>query len=407
MGHTKIFLLLSIERKNPVVKAKRPLKFLIVSGEISGDIYGSQIIEELRKINKNIDFIGVGGKNMAEKKIRLLYSSVNWSSIGYIESLKKVPRLYFVYLNLKTVLVEEKVDLLICIDFPGFNMRLVRYAKKLGIPSIYLFPPAKFATDPDDVKDAALNITQVCASFRRTYEVYRKAGANVEFVGHPIVDLPLPSLDKKQFIKKHNINDNSRIVGMLPGSRFSEIDQLLPLLLETAKIVYKNNPNSHFMIPLLSKKYGGNSEYGKIVDKFREKYELPLTLIWDSSHEVLQHVDCAVVTSGTATLEAAFINVPMIIIYKVSNFTAFIARLFNRIPKFIGLPNLVLDEKIVPELIQDDLNPQNLALEIEKLLSNDDLCKEMKAKLKPIRMQLGERGVSGRLAQLIIRTIGY
>jgi len=382
-------------------------KIMIVAGEISGDLYGYPLVREILQARGDLDVFGVGGPRMKSTGMQIFYDSSSWGTIGLVEALKKFPYLYCVYNDMARKLRQIKPDLLVLIDYPGFNMRLCRYAKKLGIPTLYYFPPSKWTSNPADVSDAARNITKVAAPFRHTAEIYRKAGANVEFVSNPLLEIVKPSAGVSELRKRFSIPDGSRVVTLMPGSRFMEVKYMLPILVDSAAIMAKKMPDATFIMPIssstVSKGTGITMEYIKnwiAASGSQIKIEL------DATYDILSISDFAIITSGTATLEAACLGVPMIIAYKVSLLTELFARSFTPLPKYFGLPNLILNKAIVPEFIQKNVSAEIIAGATMEILNSSEKLADMKSGLGEVVKNLGDSGATSRVADLILKMIG-
>ncbi len=380
-------------------------KILISAGETSGDIYAAALIDELLKCG-DFEIHAVGGTQTARRPVTMLYDSQNWAAIGYIEAIKQAPKLLLVLRNLKNLLGTMRPDLLILLDYPGFNMRLAREATRLGIPSLYVFPPSKFATNPADVADAARNITAVAANFSFTHEVYKAAGANVEFVGHPLIDLARPSMEREDAFRCFGLDPARPVIGLCPGSRRSELEQLLPLMLDTARLLLKDDPTLQFAVPVIATE--GPDVYGFPKADLRrqiEEAQLPVRIVEGRIYDVMSISKLLLISSGTATLEATRIGTPMVIVYRVSLFTEIVARLFNKLPEFIGLPNIILGRMAIPELIQHDFTAEQLAGRARELLNDPALRERQKRDMAEAIAHLGTSGACGRIAQMALRLL--
>ena len=375
-------------------------RILIVAGETSGDVYASTLIDVLQDMGP-YEFFAVGGQQTAKRKVHLLYNSTSWAAIGYIEAFKRAPKLLFALRKLKRFLTEKRPDLLILVDYPGFNMRLTKWAKKLGIPTLFYFPPRKFAIHPEDVVDAAQNIDLVAANFTFTHEVYQKAGANVEFVGHPLLDIAKPSMSREKAFETFGLDLKRPVIGLCPGSRKSELDILLPIMIQAGKILYEKHPELQFLVPIVASKT--NEVYGiPKADLQRQLDEsgLPIKMIEGKIYDVMATSDILLISSGTATLEASHIGTPMIIVYRVSLITELVARAFNKLPNFIGLPNIIVGRQAVPEIIQHDLSPESLAKQALHLFESKEAQAKQKADLVEVISHLGKPGAHARVAAM-------
>ena len=384
-----------------MVKAENKKKILIVAGETSGDFYASSLIDVLLE-TASYKIYAVGGNQTAKRDVELLYDSTNWAAIGLYEAFKQAPHLLMVLRKLRKFMKNERPDLIILVDYPGFNMRLVHYAEKLGIPTVYYFPPSKFAAKPENVADAAKSITTVAANFRSTYEVYKAAGADVEFVGHPLLDHAKPSMTREEALAHYGLDKNKPVIGLCPGSRKSELEQLLPIMLSAGKIIYEKHPEYQFVVPVIAT--DGPEVFGVSKKKLHSQLEaagIPVKLAEGKIYDVMNIAEILLISSGTATLEATYVGTPMVICYKVSFFTEIQARLFYKLPKFIGLPNLIINKMVAPELIQHDFTPEKLADQALELLCSSEKLNKQKADLKEISSYLGEPGAHQRVAKIV------
>ncbi len=286
-------------------------------------------------------------------------------------------------------------------------MRLARTAKSLGIPTLYYFPPSKFAVNPEDVSDAARTITSVAANFTFTHEVYKAAGANVQFVGHPLLDLARPTFSREMAFREFGLDPARPVIGLCPGSRESELVQLLPIMLEAAKILSAREPGLQFLVPVISTE--GPQVYGIPKDDLRRQLDeskLPVRLVEGKIYDVMAVSTLLLISSGTATLEASHIGTPMIIVYRVSLVTEIVAKLFNKIPRFIGLPNIISKRLAVPELIQHDLTPENLAAHALDLLHSPEKMAKQRQDLADVVVHLGQPGAHQRVASMALELLG-
>lgn len=377
-------------------------KLLIVAGEPSGDFYAASLIDALSKTNQ-FEIFAIGGVQTAQRDVTLLYDSTDWAAIGLFESFKKAPKLLLILRKLKKFISQKKPDLIILVDYPGFNMRVVHVANKMNIPTVYYFPPSKFAEDPAKVADAASSITAVAANFASTYKVYKAAGANVKFVGHPLLDHAKPSMSKEETCKWLGLDSEKPVIGLCPGSRKSELCQLLPVMLQAGKIIHKQNPEYQFVVPVIAT--DGDEVFGvkkSVLQKQLEAADIPVTLAEGKIYDVMNVSKLLLISSGTATLEASYVGVPMVICYKVSFFTEIQARLFYKLPKFIGLPNIIINKMACPELIQQDLTPKNLSEKALNVLNNPEVYQKQKDEFTEIVLHLGEPGAHSRVVELVL-----
>lgn len=380
-------------------------RLLVVAGETSGDFYAASLINMLKE-RGSFDIYAIGGDQTKKCDAKMLYDSTNWAAIGLFEAIKQAPRLLLVLRKLKQFLVKAKPDLLVLVDYPGFNMRLVHMAQALGIPTIYIFPPSKFAKDPRLVMDAAKSITKVAANFASTYEVYKAAGADVKFVGHPLLDYAKPELSREETFEKYGLDPKRPVIALCPGSRKSELDQLLPVMLDAAKIIEAKYPEFQYVVPVIETDTEEVFSVQKsLLHSTLKSSGLPIKLAEGKIYDIMNVSEILLISSGTATLEASYLGVPMIICYKVSFFTEVQARLFYKLPKYIGLPNLIIERMAAPELIQHDFTPQKLANKAFELLESEEKRIKQKQDFDEVRGHLGEPGVLDKVVAMVFEIL--
>ncbi len=377
-------------------------RILIVAGETSGDMYAAALVDELERLG-DFEIFAVGGPQTARRKVQLLYNSSDWAVIGYVEAIKRAPQLYLVLRDLKRFLEQRRPHLVLLLDYPGFNMRLAKHAKSLGIPTLHYFPPSKFATTPEEVADAASTLTCVAANFTFTYENYKAAKANVHFVGHPLVDLARPTMSREEAFRTFGLDASRPVVGLCPGSRKSELVELLPVMLDAARLMLKRMPDLQFLVPIIATT--SSDVYGIPKSDLQAQIAasgLPVSIAEGRIYDVMAVSRLLLISSGTATLEASRVGTPMIIVYKVSIFTEIVARLFNKIPPFIGLPNIILGRQACPEMIQRSLSAEALAEKAIALLSDAAALERQKQDLAEVISHLGPSGANAHVARLAL-----
>jgi lipid-A-disaccharide synthase len=379
---------------------------MIIAGEISGDLYGHPLVLELMRSGRQFEIFGIGGPRMKSAGMKTFYDSSSWGTIGMIEAIKKLPYLYWAYYDISEKLKRSLPDVLVLIDYPGFNMRLCRYAKQLSIPTLYYFPPSKWSYNHEDVCDAARTITRVAAPFEHTFDIYKKAGANVEFVGNPLLEIVKTRNGRAEILKKLKADNGEKIISLLPGSRSMEVRYMLPVLAETAAILKTKIQNSRFIMPVssstISSGTGITLEYIKNVIN---SYGADISVETDMTYDILSVSDFSVITSGTATLEAACLLTPMVIVYKVSLLTEIYARLMTSLPKYFGLPNLILNKAVVPEFIQKDVTAEIISESVVSFLNSSQKLADMKNELKLVVKKLGGIGATKKVSDMILEMV--
>lgn len=368
-------------------------KILIIAGEASGDVHGSNLVKAMKEQDHSLVFYGVGSRNMRDAGVSLLADASEISVVGATEVLTHIGAIYRVYAKLKRFLREEQPDLLILIDFPDFNILTGKAAKKLGIPILYYISPQVWAWRKGRVKTLAKLVTAIMVVFPFEEALYRNAGVDVRFVGHPLADVVTSAYTREGARLHLNLARDSRTIALLPGSRTKEIMHLLPDMLKAATILRGRFPDAQFILPVAP------TLAHELVERYVAESGVPVRIIDGQVYDVLRASDAAIVTSGTATLETGLMAIPMVIVYRISRLSYLIGRMFIRV-KQIGLVNIVAGRTVVPELIQDDVTPENIAGAIEMLLADQRTHDQVENDLRQVRVQLGEGGASSRAASV-------
>jgi len=372
----------------------KPKKILMVAGEVSGDLHGAHLAQAIHRIDPGVEFLGVGGEGLERAGMRLLYPSRALSVVGITEVLPKIRSILKAFKILKQSLDRERPDLVVLIDFPDFNLRLAKMAHRRKIPVLYYISPQVWAWRPGRVKQISRWVKKMIVFFPFEVPIYRQAGVDVEWVGHPLVDIARPSLAREEAFRRFHLDPDRRTIGLLPGSRASEITRLLPTLLDSAQRLQKEVQNLQFLIPLAS------SVPKTMVRPFLEKVSLPVSLIEAQTYDVMNVSDLLITASGTATLEAAVVGTPMVIVYKVSAISYWVGRCLIRVDH-IGLVNLVAGRRVMPELIQRDANPERIKEEALRILKNPTRSQEMRKAMAEVRQLLGQPGAAERAARIV------
>jgi lipid-A-disaccharide synthase len=340
----------------------------------------------------------MGGEHLESKGMKLLYHSQSLSVVGITEALFKLRSVLKALQGLKESLDRERPDLIILIDFPEFNLRLAKIASRRRIPVLYYISPQIWAWRPGRVKVIAKRVKKMVVFFRFEVPLYQAAGVDVEWVGHPLLDIAKPSLSKEVAIERFGLDPQRRTIGLLPGSRIHELERLLPPLLASAQLLQKEISNLQFAIPLAP----GFTE-GTLSPWIRNS-PVPVKLIEGWNYDVMNISELLILASGTATLEGAILGKPMIIIYKVSLLSSWVGRAMIRV-NHIGLVNLVAGKEIAPELIQKDVNPKRIADEALRILKDPSLRQRMAESMAQVRQSLGEPGAAQRAARIVTSMI--
>lgn len=374
-------------------------KILIIAGEASGDLHGANLVKALHEQSPDLKVYGVGSRRMREAGVTMLADAARISVVGATEVLTHIGAIYAVYAKLKRFLREERPDLLVLIDFPDFNILTGKAARKLGIPVLYYISPQIWAWRKGRVKTIAKLVETILVVFPFEVELYRAAGVDVRFVGHPLADVVDSPYTRDEARSQLGLTQNRRTIALLPGSRRKEIMHLLPDMIKAAKLLQERFPDVQFVLPVAP------TLDRKFVEGFVGKSRIPLTIVDGRVYDVLRASDAAMVTSGTATLETGLMAVPMVIAYRASRLTYWIGRMLVSVRNF-GLVNIVAGRTVVPELLQDEATPERIALEIGNILADPVRLRQTHEDLKQVRTMLGEGGASRRAAAAILEQLG-
>lgn len=369
---------------------------MLVAGEASGDFHGANVVKALKKKAPDLNFIGIGGNALKDQGVKLVADSAQLSVVGITEVFTRLPHLLSAIKAAKTALGQFKPDLLILIDFPDFNLFLAGIARKLKVPVLYYISPQIWAWRTGRVKKIRRLVDHMAVILPFETHFYRKHGVQATFVGHPLLDSVSP-LSLSRF---ENNMSSPPVLGLLPGSRNREILNHLPVMLEAAQQLKKSFPDLKILVSLAS------SVNRRVVEQILETYSdtLNAELIEGGAANTFKNAAILVAVSGTVTLEAALAGVPMVIIYRVSPLSYQVGKALIRV-KFISLINLIAQQQLLPELIQKEASPENIAGTVKKLLKNPKELTSIHRQLVRIRNSFGNPGASARVADIALHMI--
>ncbi len=368
-------------------------RVMMIAGEVSGDVHGAGVVRELKRRQPSIEIYGIGGERMEREGMTLTYHVRELSFMGFIEVLKHLPLIRSVERTLEQLLVLKKPDVVVLIDYPGFNLRFARKVKKHGVKVVYYISPQVWAWKKGRVKKMRGLLDKMLVVFPFEEEIYRNEGIDVKFVGHPLLEELNVEFTRDQFCKRFGVDPQKKILALIPGSRRQEVQNLFSVMARAAgvlqdeedlEVVVAVAPNLH---KELFRMYLPESNR--------------LHFVENATHEVMKYADLAVVTSGTATLETACFETPMIIVYRTSWLTYLIARSLVRI-KNIGLVNIVAGKTIVPELIQHNVTVQRIVELASGLINNEAQQTAMEKSLSAVKGLLGTKIASANVADVIL-----
>lgn len=371
----------------------------MVAGEESGDQHAAELIRDLLTIDPSLRISGIGGDHMQQAGASIIFNLARHGVTGLSEVLRSFPLIKHAMRLIQKHLETTKPDCLVLIDYPGFNLRLARFAKeKLGLKVVYYISPQIWAWKANRIHTIKRTVDLMACIFPFEKEIYIKAGVPVAYVGHPLIQKIQPVQNIMHIRDTLGLSHHKKIIALLPGSRLHEIERHMPVMVKTIEMLLHKDHDLHFVIPVAAT-IPLNS-----ISSYLVNVQHALTVFQGHSLEVAGCSDCVVVASGTASLECALLEKPMCIIYKVSTLTAMIAALVVRV-KYLGLINLLADKMIAPELLQYDCTPEALSQVVWCLLHDEPMINNMVGALKKKRHELSQSNADGRLAELICELI--
>lgn len=374
-------------------------RIMISAGEASGDMHAANVVKALRRHEPQLEFYGMGGAQMQDAGVELLVDCSDIAVMGIVEVLLKYRSIMAALKILKTSLAENPPDLLILVDYQEFNNKLAEYAKSLGVKVLFYIGPQVWAWRQHRVHQIGKRVDMMAVILPFEEAFYRDANVPVRFVGNPLADEVKPNKDKARCMKEYGLDNERRVIGLLPGSRRSEIKRILPLQLAAAELLQRSKPELQFVIPLARSL---NSElFQAELNKYRH---LQVRLVDDLSYNVMQCCDAIIAASGTATLEIALMGIPSCITYKISHLSYAILKRMVHI-EHIGLVNIVAGKGIVKEFLQYQAKPSAIAGEIERILDDSEYRNTMLGEMKQVRDKLGKPGGVENMAELVLEML--
>ncbi|MFA4908765.1 MAG: lipid-A-disaccharide synthase [Candidatus Omnitrophota bacterium] len=375
-------------------------RILVVSGEASGDMYAAELIKEIRKHLPSTHFYGLGGEKSRLAGMEIIAEMTSLSVVGFAEVLQKLHKIKAVFNKILAVSSSLRPDAAILIDYPGFNLRLAAKLKKIGIPVIYYVSPQIWAWGAGRIKTIRRNVDMMIVLFNFEEKIYKKADVPVFFSGHPLAGMvKTDPVRKAAFIQHNRIREDLPIVTIMPGSRRKEITALLTPMLESCAILNEMLAGKIQFLLLQAP--------GIPFKMFQDRvysYGLDIKILYGYNYEALETSDFALVASGTAALEAAILEVPMAIMYKLSFLTWMLLRIMLKI-KYAGIVNIIADREIVKEFLQYDIKPERIAGYAYNVLSNRTAAAVIKKELRSIKESLGSQEAIPRAAEAIAELI--
>ena len=366
----------------------------IVCGEASGDLQAGNLAKRILELNPGIRISGIGGESLRDSGANIYCDIKGLAVIGLFDVLKKLPKFFALQKLILEKIKENKPDAVILVDFSGFNLRLAKKINK-ALPVIYYVSPQVWASRPGRVKTIKEYIHKMIVLFKFEEEFYKKYGVDVDFAGHPLLDIVRPAMERKEFLRQFNLSDSKTTIALLPGSRRQEIKNILPVMLAASILINKNMANTQFVIA--KSPQVGLDIYNRIIGKANIDFKI----IEGETYDCLNIADFCLVASGTATLETAIMQKPFAVIYKMDLLNYLLYRPMVQVP-YIGMVNIVAGRKIVPEFIQFGASPKEISKQVLEILRNPARIEQMKNDLAQVKSLLGERDAGLRAAQIIV-----
>jgi lipid-A-disaccharide synthase len=391
----------------PNISQTEPHIFLS-AGEASGEAYGALLLTEVKSRCPGATFFGMGGERMEALGCERIVKAEDVAVMGITEVIRHLPQIYREYRKLKDAVRARRPDVAVLIDFPDIHLKLAEEFHRLGIPVIFFVSPQLWAWKKGRIKKVQRFVDRMLVIFPFEEPFYRERGVNARYVGHPLADLVLPSISREEFAAANGLDPAKRWIGLLPGSRAKEIQLNLPEMLRAARLLLERDGELEFLLPLAPTL---TMEQAHVVTGMLTALAagLPVTMVRDA-RAALFHARASIVASGTATVEAALIGNPFVVVYRVSPLTYAIAKRVVTVPH-VAMVNLVAEKRLVPELIQDDFRGESIVQQLEPLLADGVARAEMMAGLAAVGAKLhGGRGVEGTaiavVASVVLETLG-
>jgi len=374
-------------------KEKLEQKLMIIAGEVSGDLIGASLIGELKKLDSGLKIFGIGGDKMAEQGMNILYHINKMAFLGFTEVVKHLPFIKKVQADLLAAAISEEIKNVVLIDYPGFNLNISKKFRKNRMKIIYYISPQLWAWAPGRMKKIKRLVNKMLVVFPFEEKLYKSNNVNVEFVGHPLVDRinEYRFLSKEELFSKFDLDQSKELLLIMPGSRKHEVEKLFPQIIKAAR---KLADEFNLQIVIASSSNIDKNLFYQLDGQSDSK------VIKGYTYDLMKYAKFGIVKSGTSTLEAGYFALPMIIVYKISGITYSIVKKLIKVSK-IGMVNILLEDNVVPELIQKDVSEEKIYAAGKKILIDEKYYNSVKVKLNQVKDKLGSEGASARAAKQI------
>jgi len=367
-------------------------QILIVAGEASGDLHGGHLVRTLKAQHPQLQFEGVGGKQMQEAGVHTLYDIDRMGGMGLFEFVNSLWHHIEIFRKLSREIAKGKYRAAILINYPFFNLKLAKVCKQWNCPALFYISPQVWASRKGRVNTIRKTVSKMYVILPFEEEIFREARVDVEYLGHPFIDIVRPQVSREEALQEFELDPAVKTVGLLPGSRMSEINYLLDDMLGATRIIQKELGQCQFLLPV------ADSIDPEVIRQRLGRNPIGVKVLTGRNYDVMNCSDALIMASGSSTLEAGLFTVPMVIIYKLHPLTHFIAKFFTHITHF-GLVNIVAEEEVVPELLNEQVTPERIAAEALQVLKNPEKDRTVRERLQNVRDSLGEPGVLVRIAR--------
>jgi lipid-A-disaccharide synthase len=368
----------------------------MVAGEASGDMYGAEVARCLLRRFPGSQIYGLGGQRMRDAGVGLEGDIRHTAVVGPFEMLSSLGALYRVFRRLADKIETDPPAAAILIDFPDFNLRLAKRVKDAGVPIVYYISPHVWAWRQGRIQQLRRLVTKMLVIFPFEEEIYRKAGVDVEFVGHPLIDMVRPTKLKEEFCALYKLDSRKPIVALLPGSRRKEVRFILPTLCEAVTLIQEQKPDAQFVVPLAS-----GLDRKLLEDIIGSR---PIVIVTNDTYNAVRYARAAIVASGTATLETALLGTPEVIVYRISQATWLLGKVLLKVRLF-GIVNIILGEEVVPELFQEKMTPNAVSTAAIRLMDDVWIQSRIRGNYEKLRRQLGSGNVAERVVDAVAKLI--
>lgn len=375
-----------------------PTEIFISAGEASSDLHGSNLVKAIHRTAPGIRFRGLGGAKLEGAGVELIDNIVDRHAHIGLNAVKSLRKYFRLLADIERFLAETRPAAVVLIDSPEFHLRVAPMARRLGIPVIYYIAPQIWAWRFGRIHQIRRDVSKVLCILPFEERIFRDHGVDVAYVGHPILDIMKLTMTREEVFSHFGFDPSRRLIGILPGSRRQEIERLLPAMLSAAEIIASQMPGVQFVLPRAI------TVPNSLLDPHLAETRLPVRVVDEYRYNVRAAMDFCLCKSGTSTLETAFLGCPMVVVYRVDTLSWLIGKMLVKVP-YVGLVNVVGGEQIVPECIQHDATPRQIAERALAVLGNAEVYENTKFQLSKIRERCGGPGASRRAAEEVLRVV--